>query len=73
MRQSLQCGNTSTDNDDNVDDNDDDNVDENDDRQVNGDEADSPVWRHLYSASTDLGLKGIGPEDWIEVLETQNS
>jgi len=37
--------------------------------QVNGEEADSPVWRPLYSASTDLGLKGIAPEDWIEVLD----
>ena len=35
---------------------------------MNGEEIDSPVWNHLYSASTDLGLKGVGPLDWMEVL-----
>ena len=35
--------------------------------QVTGEEGDSPVWHHLYSASTDLGLQGIGPQDWMEV------
>ena len=39
--------------------------------QVSSHEEEPPVWRHLYSASTDLGLKGIAPQDWIEVLETQ--
>ena len=35
--------------------------------KVSNDEGDSPVWRHLYSASTNLGLKGVGPQDWMEV------
>ena len=64
----LQCGDTSTDDEDYVDDNDD---DDDDDNQVSGAEEELPVWRHLYSTSTDLGLKGIAPQDWIEVLETQ--
>merc|ERR1711953_929939 len=37
--------------------------------KVSNDEGDSPVWRHLYSASTNLGLKGVGPQDWMEVLD----
>ena len=31
-------------------------------------EEQTPVWQHLYSASTDLGLNGVGPDDWMEVI-----
>ena len=60
---------TDNDGDDSDNDNDDDDaIGDGDDVQVNGEESDSPVWNHLYSASTDLGLKGVGPQDWMEVL-----
>ena len=53
-KQTLQCGNPST-----QDEDDDKGDDDNHPIQVNGEEADSPVWRPLYSASTDLGLMMI--------------
>merc|ERR1712223_301020 len=37
--------------------------------KVSNDEGASTVWRHLYSASTNLGLKGVGPQHWMEVLD----
>ena len=37
--------------------------------QVAGkEEEQTPVWQLLYSASTDLGLNGVGPDDWMEVI-----
>ena len=39
------------------------------DNQVAGEEEEqTPVWQLLYSASTDLGLTGVGPDDWMEVI-----
>ena len=37
--------------------------------QVAGkEEEQTPVWQLLYAASTDLGLTGVGPDDWMEVI-----
>ena len=36
-------------------------------------EEQTPVWQLLYSASTDLGLNGVGPDDWMEVTMIPDS
>ena len=31
-----------------------------------------PEWSKLYSARDDLGLRGVGPSDWRDVLDRAN-